>query len=156
MNDTTGGNRSLESFRKGPCEPAYTTACVANVMTTKVMTVRPHDSLADAFNLISNHHIHHLLVVDDENQLDGVLSDRDILWALSCTTNWHRKQLIEIMTRNPFTVSSETPVIDAVTKMVAKRINCLPVVADNGSVCGIVTSTDLLMSYKMLLESLEK
>jgi CBS-domain-containing membrane protein len=40
--------------------------------------------------------------------------------------------------------------------MVAKRINCLPVIDDDGRVCGIVTSTDLLKSYQQLLELVQK
>ena len=60
------------------------------------------------------------------------------------------------MTRNPITVKRNTPIIDAVSKILSKRINCLPVVEDDGSVCGIVTSTDLLKSYLKLLELVQK
>ena len=60
------------------------------------------------------------------------------------------------MTRNPITVTRNTPIIDAVSKILSKRINCLPVVEDDGSVCGIVTSTDLLKSYLKLLELVQK
>ena len=59
------------------------------------------------------------------------------------------------MTRDPITVKCETPISVAVAKMVAKRINCLPVLDDEGKVCGILTSTDLLKAYQKLLESLE-
>ena len=52
--------------------------------------------------------------------------------------------------------AGKTPIVDAVSKMVAKRINCLPVVEDDGTVCGIVTSTDLLKSYQQLLELVRK
>jgi acetoin utilization protein AcuB len=60
------------------------------------------------------------------------------------------------MTRNPITVHRNTPILEAVTKMLSKRINCLPVIEDDGSVCGIVTSTDLLKSYHQLLELVQK
>jgi acetoin utilization protein AcuB len=60
------------------------------------------------------------------------------------------------MTRNPITVKRNTPIIEAVSKLIAKRINCLPVVEDDGTVCGIVTSTDLLKSYQQLLELVRK
>jgi CBS domain-containing protein len=62
----------------------------------------------------------------------------------------------QIMTRAPFTVGPKTPLIDAVSKMIAKRINCLPVIDEHGAVCGIVTSTDLLKSYQKVLELLQK
>jgi CBS domain-containing protein len=60
------------------------------------------------------------------------------------------------MTHNPVTVRRSTPIADAVGKILSKRINCLPVVEDDGSVCGIVTSTDLLKSYQKLLEMMHK
>ncbi len=56
------------------------------------------------------------------------------------------------MTRNPVTVKRDTSILDAVSKILAKRINCLPVIDDDGDVCGIVTSTDLLKSYQQVLE----
>ena len=59
------------------------------------------------------------------------------------------------MTPDPFTVKRETPLSVAVARIVSKRINCLPVLDDEGKVCGIVTSTDLLKAYQKLLESLE-
>src|SRR6476660_9307466 len=100
---------------------------VADVMTGKVVTLSPHHG----FN---------------EGKVVGVISVRDIFRALARNPNSRTKSLEQIMTHNPITVKRNTPIIDAVSKMLAKRINCLPVVEDDGSVCGIVTSTDLLKS----------
>ena len=60
------------------------------------------------------------------------------------------------MTQNPITVKRNTAIIDAVSKILSKRINCLPVIEEDGTVCGIVTSTDLLKSYQQLLELVQK
>jgi CBS domain-containing protein len=74
---------------------------------------------------------------------------------LARTANWQTKDVSQIMTRDPFTVKRDTPLSVAVAKIVSKRINCLPVLDDEGKVCGILTSTDLLKAYQKLLESLE-
>jgi acetoin utilization protein AcuB len=129
---------------------------VADVMTAKVITLSPHHSFYDAVNLMKNRSFRHCVVVDSERKAVGVISDRDILRVLARSSNWQSKSLDQIMTRTPYTVRRETPIGDAVAKMLAKRINCLPVVTDNGSVCGIVTSTDLLRSYQQLLELVQK
>ena len=84
------------------------------------------------------------------------ISDRDILRALARNPNSRSKSLDQIMTKQPITVKRNTAIIDAVGKMLAKRINCLPVIDDEGGVCGIVTSTDLLKSYQQLLELVQK
>ena len=68
--------------------------------------------------------------------------------SLARNANSHTKSLDQIMTHNPITVMRNTPILDALAKIVSKRINCLPVVEEDGSVCGIVTSTDLLKSYQ--------
>ena len=130
--------------------------CVADVMTRKTVTLSPHHGLAEAVSLMADRHFRHIVVVDTGGQVLGVISDRDILRTLARTSNWQTKDVSQIMTRDPVTVERETPLSAAVAKMVAKRINCLPVLDDEGKVCGILTSTDLLKAYQKLLESLEK
>jgi acetoin utilization protein AcuB len=129
--------------------------CVADVMTRKTVTLSPHHGLADAVSLMADRYFRHVVVVDTGGQVLGVISDRDILRTLARTSNWQTKDVSQIMTRDPFTVKRETPLTVAVAKIVSKRINCLPVLDDEGKVCGILTSTDLLKAYQKLLESLE-
>jgi acetoin utilization protein AcuB len=91
-----------------------------------------------------------------QGKLCGVISDRDILRAMARDGHSRSKSLDQIMTRNPVTVKRHTSILAAVSKIVSKKINCLPVVEDDGAVCGIVTSTDLLKSYQQVLEMVHK
>jgi acetoin utilization protein AcuB len=150
-NRESTANESLTA----PSEPSARSKFVADVMTRKTVTLSPHHSVAEAVSLMADRHFRHIVVVDTGGQPVGVISDRDILRTLARTTNWQAKDVGQIMTRHPVTVKREIPVAVAVAKMVAKRINCLPVLDDEGKVCGIVTSTDLLKAYQKLLESLE-
>jgi CBS-domain-containing membrane protein len=129
---------------------------IADIMTSKVVTLSPHHSFSEAANLMNDRYFRHCVVVDAHGQIVGVISDRDILRALARNPNARSKSLEQIMTHNPVTVRRHTPIADAVSKIVSKRINCLPVVDEDGSVCGIVTSTDLLKSYQQLLEMMHK
>jgi CBS domain-containing protein len=129
---------------------------VADVMTGKVVTFSAHHTFSDAVNLMNDRYFRHCVIVDNYRKIIGVVSDRDILRALARNPNSSSKSLDQIMTRNPITVKRNTSIIDAVSKLLAKRINCLPVVEDDGTVCGIVTSTDLLKSYQQLLELVRK
>jgi acetoin utilization protein AcuB len=129
---------------------------VADVMTGKVVTLSPHHTFNDVTNLMSDRYFRHCVIVDNYRKAVGVISDRDIFRALARNPNSRSKSLDQIMTRNPITVKRNTPIVDAVSKLVSKRINCLPVVEDDGTVCGIVTSTDLLKSYQQLLELVRK
>ena len=129
---------------------------VADVMTGKVVTLSPHHSFSEAANLMNDRYFRHCVVVDAHGQIVGVISDRDILRAMARNPNARSKSLDQIMTHNPVTVRRHTPIADAVSKILSKRINCLPVVEEDGSVCGIVTSTDLIKSYQQLLEMMHK
>jgi acetoin utilization protein AcuB len=129
---------------------------VADVMTGKVVTLSPHHSFNDAVNLMNDRHFRHCVVIDGLQKVVGVISDRDIYRTLARNPNARAKSLDQFMSRNPITVKRRTPIIDAVSKLVSKRINCLPVVEDDDTVCGIVTSTDLLKSYQQLLELVQK
>jgi CBS domain-containing protein len=152
------GNREIkgrESSMAVPSEPMGRYKCVADVMTRKTVTLSPHHGFAEAVSLMADRHFRHVVVVDTGGQILGVISDRDILRTLARTSNWQTKDVSQIMTRDPVTVKRETPLSVAVAKIVAKRINCLPVLDDEGKVCGILTSTDLLKAYQKLLESLD-
>jgi len=129
---------------------------VADVMTGKVVTLSPHHSFSEVANLMNDRYFRHCVVVDAQGHIVGVISDRDILRALARNPNARSKSVEQIMTHNPVTVRRNTPIADAVSKILSKRINCLPVVEPNGNVCGIVTSTDLLKSYQQLLDMMRK
>jgi acetoin utilization protein AcuB len=129
---------------------------VADVMTGKVVTLSPQHTFDDAVKLMNNRFFRHCVVVDSSGKIAGVISDRDILRELARAAGRQARSLDQIMTRAPYTVQRNTPIRDAVSKMLAKRINCLPVISDDGTVCGIVTSTDLLKSYQQLLHLMQK
>jgi acetoin utilization protein AcuB len=126
---------------------------VDEVMTQTVMTLRVTDSFGDAVKLMATHHVRHSVIVDDEGRIKGVISDRDVLRALARTPDWQTKAVSEIMTHEPFVVNPHTTVTDALAQLLEKHINCLPVVGEGEKICGILTSSDLLRSYRKVLES---
>lgn len=156
MFENLSEKRSHDEARSNEISLVIGPAEVADVMTGKVVTLSPHHSFSEVANLMNDRYFRHCVVVDNYSKIVGVISDRDILRALARNPNSRSKSLDQIMTRNPITVKRNTPIIDAVSKMLSKRINCLPVVEEDGTVCGIVTSTDLLKSYQQLLELVRK
>jgi acetoin utilization protein AcuB len=146
MNQQNGQAQSAASLLGLPTQ-------VGEVMTRQVMTLRPDDSFGDAVSLMASQHVRHSVVIDTAGRIQGVISDRDVLRALARTQNWQSKPVSEIMTPQPVVVHQETPLSDAVGELLLRRINCLPVVLENGTVCGILTTTDLLKSYQQVLEA---
>ncbi|HRB16152.1 MAG: CBS domain-containing protein [Nitrospira sp.] len=125
-------------------------------MSTRAVTVTMDDSLARARDLFNEHHFHHLLVVQGPTLL-GIISDRDLLKAVSpnigtlSETDRDRatlnKRAHQIMSRKLITVAADTTVEAAARLLLEHRVSCLPVVTTTGHLEGIITWRDLLREY---------
>lgn len=126
---------------------------ISEVMTTRIVTVDMDDSLKVVKEIFDNVRFHHLLVVQAEI-LEGVLSDRDLLMAISphlgsaAENNRDRstldRKVHQVMTRQPVTLKDSANLNDAIDIFVNRRFSCIPIVdADNAPV-GIVSWRDVL------------
>jgi acetoin utilization protein AcuB len=122
-------------------------------MSRQVVTITMDDTLGKARELFARFRFHHLLVVQ-QTRLVGIISDRDLLKAispyvgtLSETDRDHatlNKRVHLLMTRNPVTVKPDTTLTAAAQVLVKTGVSCLPVVREDGTLDGIVTWRDLL------------
>src|SRR5919108_359690 len=147
------GKAVLPNKSYGPLPPIS----VSDIMTRDVVSLLPSQSFAEAVGLMANRPFRHVLVIHPNGRLAGVISDRDLLRVMGGTTDWKEKRISDVMSRDVFTVTPQTPLSIAVREILGRRINCLPVLYDeNKQVCGIITSTDLLRAFERLQLSLEK
>lgn len=126
---------------------------VGRVMRTDLVTVPPDTSLVQARDIIADKEIAHLLVVDNQEQLIGIVSDRDVKqsWASPATTlsvhelNYILKQLTveTIMRKKIITIPPDTTIERAASIMQESRISSLPVVQGE-KLLGIITTTDVM------------
>jgi acetoin utilization protein AcuB len=127
-----------------------------SIMTRRVVTVEMDDSLRVINSIFTQAKFHHLLVVENK-RLMGIISDRDVLTAMSPFIDTLAEQIRDtatlerkahqIMTREPVTATNETDIAEAVQLMLQERVSCLPVLSEDGRVEGIVTWKDLLTAY---------
>ena len=126
---------------------------VSEIMTTKLVTVTPDDTLSHAANLLRQYQFHHLPVVratttvetlksDQKSRktlpvLEGLLTSQDINMAASLGTwsssdllhqPWQERRVLEMMHRAAVRVSPTTSVAAAAQILVERGLNCLPVV----------------------------
>src|SRR4030095_5537966 len=83
---------------------------VADVMTKDVRTMLPDQSFAEVIGMMATRSFHHMLVVDEDERLHGVISDRDVLRALSRTPDWSKKSVAEIMNPDSITTTPESTI----------------------------------------------
>lgn len=126
---------------------------VGRIMNTYLMTIPPDTNLQKAKEIIDEKQINHLLVVDKNGDLIGIVSDRDVKQssASSATTlsvhelNYLLTQLTvePIMAKKIISISPGTTIERAALIMQKNRINALPVIEDEKLV-GIITSSDVM------------
>ncbi len=129
------------------------TAQVSHWMTPNPHTCTADVSLADARDLMLEHHCRRLPVLDEHETLIGIVSLGDVRQAApsSITTLslfeinyfWTKLRVAEAMTPDPVTVGPDDPLERACQHMLRYKISGLPVVADR-RVVGILTETDIL------------
>ncbi|MDX2502100.1 MAG: CBS domain-containing protein [Deltaproteobacteria bacterium] len=131
---------------------------VSRSMTRKVITVDPDKTVFEAQELMANNHIRHLPVIDQNQQLIGIVTDRDIRSALpynfikdSCSPEQRAEicslTVKDIMAVDPITVSPTFTIQDALLMIQKSKVGALPVVEDDGKLSGILSVRDLLRAF---------
>jgi acetoin utilization protein AcuB len=127
---------------------------LGEIMTTRVVTVELDDSLATVKEIFDSLRFHHLLVIGSDKKLCGVISDRDLLRAISPyvgtpseTTRDSatlKKRAHQIMTRSPVTLRPGASLADAIRLLLDHRVSCIPIVDEAFRAVGIVSWRDVL------------
>lgn len=118
------------------------------IMSRRLTKVLPDTSLEEIQDLMRTRQLRHVLVCDQRDGLLGVISDRDTLGDKQGTAR-------DIMTPSPITIEPETTASILVSILLDRRISCLPVVRD-GTLLGIVTTSDIAMTLQCTLQLIEQ
>jgi CBS domain-containing membrane protein len=126
---------------------------VRDLMTEKVYALRPGDALVTARDLLDEKHIRHIPVVDDEWNVVGLLSHRDLVrTAMNDQTDapltlqlgvLYSRTVREIMTSDPETIEPDADIATAGQIMLDNKYGCLPVV-EGQRLVGILTEADFV------------
>jgi len=129
---------------------------VGSIMTRRVVTVELDDTLETIREIFNNVKFHHLLVVGNQG-LVGVISDRDLLKALSPFVGMldehprdlaiFNKRAHQIMSRDLITVDKDTSIEAAASLLLSEDVSCLPVTSPGGTIEGIVTWKDMFKAH---------
>ena len=131
------------------------------IMSTDLKTVSPTESLAVVRKIMQENRIHHVPVVNEENELVGLVTLSDVLAATDSIlrdddSRVHATEIKveDIMVRNLATIDEHASLRQAALFLESHGIGCLPVVTD-GNLRGIVTDTDFVGVAINLLEQIE-
>jgi acetoin utilization protein AcuB len=131
---------------------------VEEIMSKRLITVKMDDKLKAVKVVFDNAGVHHLLVVESGN-LHGVVSDRDMLKALSpnigtlAETNKDaitlNKRVHQIMTSELVTLTPDADISEAIEIFNNHDISCIPIVDDKNKPIGIISWRDIIKAIKL-------
>lgn len=131
------------------------TLTARDVMTTEPTCVGPGDSVLELVRIFHDKQFRHLLVTNSENELLGVVSDRDVVRCFG-PTDFPDQTLLAgirteaVMSPDVITIEADATVIAAIDLMYEQGVSCLPVL-DGNKLAGIVTTSDLLQLLRRIL-----
>jgi CBS domain-containing protein len=109
-----------------------------------VTTVAPEARIATAVALLRRHAVGALVVSRDGVEIEGIISERDIVIALADHGAATRQLTVaDLMSRHVITCQREDAIADLAALMTERRIRHLPVV-DRGALAGIVSIGDVV------------
>jgi acetoin utilization protein AcuB len=130
---------------------------LSEIMTMQVATIGMDDTLSAIREIFEKVLFHHLLVLSEDHEVVGVISDRDLLKQLSPYLNTAseqerdlhtlNKKAHQIMSRKLISASPTTTVKDAAMLLMEHSISCVPVLAEDKLLVGIVTWKDILSFF---------
>ena len=130
---------------------------VSKNMTINPVTTTPDMGVFEAFELMKNEGVQRLPVLDNDGNLVGIISEKNITSAaadrkvssVEFALLLSKIKVGDVMTKEVITVSIDDPVELAARKMSDNDISILPVVDNNGKLVGVVSRSDL---FRLLLE----
>ena len=132
-------------------------------MSGSPISIEAETAAIAALDLMIDHAIRHLPVVDGSGKVLGIVSFEDLRAALPMPISLTRPpdaaarqsatevRVSDAMTDAPVTIAVDAPLQEAVSRMLQHRIGCLPIVDEQGRLDGIVTQTDLLQALATVL-----
>ncbi len=122
-------------------------ACqVADIMLTdeRIPQVKQGTIMREALSVINTKKLGATLVLDESKRLTGIITDGDVRRAIAKQDAIWTLEVESVMTHNPKSIRMDTPAYDALRLMEAKEITVLPIVSEDGLVCGILHLHDIL------------
>jgi CBS domain-containing protein len=118
---------------------------IAKLMRRPVQILSPDASCVEAASLMRDENIGSIIVAEDGRPL-GVVTDRDLVTRVIATGGDPRRTSVrDVMSAEPLFVSGDRGLDQVLSAMRDFGVRRLPIVDENGRLCGLVSADDLLV-----------
>jgi len=125
---------------------------VEDIMSSPPITAGPMTPVEEVAKIMYENKIGSVLIVGSDGKLEGIVTERDILFAAANDKVGKGLPAYMIMSENPITATPGTPLMQAIRKMREANIRHLPVVDEEGKPVGIISLRDVIDAVLMLLD----
>lgn len=116
---------------------------VARLMSSGVRSVTPDTLVEDAARLMLEHEIGSLVVVDEDGELEGILTTTDFVEIVASSHPKAETTVSRYMTTDVITTTAQASIRDVADAMVEHGFHHMPVVDETEGVVGMITTSDL-------------
>ena len=120
---------------------------IGELMSKPVITASSSTNIYEAYNILETRKIRHLVIVGPRGELEGLITQSDIMKSLGVEYFVEVKNISRIMTRNVVAVGKDYLLRDAVSHMAKYSISCIIVEEDKCPV-GILTERDVVRLFR--------
>jgi CBS domain-containing protein len=121
---------------------------IGELCTRYVVLAYPTTTLAQAAQLMREHHVGSLVVARENDAGKtpiGIITDRDmVVEVLAAGLDYTRLTVGDVMSRELVTAREEESALDVLSRMRQRGIRRVPVVSSSGTLTGIISIDDLL------------
>ncbi|MFB6140158.1 MAG: CBS domain-containing protein [Halosimplex sp.] len=116
---------------------------VARLMSSDLQTVTPDTLVEEAAHQMQDNAVGSLVVVDEDNQLVGILTTTDFVDIVAKSKPKAETTVERYMTTDVLTTTAQTSITDVADLMIEHGIHHVPVVDETEGVIGMISTTDL-------------
>lgn len=116
---------------------------VGRIMSSPVATTLPETPIYEAAQTMVDQDIGSLIIVDEDDRPEGILTSTDLVQLVADQTAIDATVVEEYMTPIDTATTANKPIREAADEMMTRGVHHIPVVDDDESVIGILTTTDL-------------
>ncbi len=125
-------------------------------MTRNPLSIKPDTGVSEAQTMMKREKIHHLPVLDKDEKLVGIVTEKDLLYAspsvattlsvYEMTSLLAKLHVDKVMTRDVVTITEDVPLEEAARIMADRRIGGLPIMR-GPTLVGMITESDLFRIF---------
>ncbi|SFC39414.1 CBS domain-containing protein [Marinospirillum celere] len=152
---TRPGSRAIHAYEavEQSRKPAAPHLPASHIMRSPVITLEAAATLNEAWQLCQREGIHYLVLTDTQGELEGIVSERDLLAEAAGVGELSKQEEIDlskaeirVLIRKPLITAQETTDVRDIARLMLKhKVRAVPVINDKNELLGLVTRSDLML-----------